>query len=159
SMTDLQTLGGPNSEAHGINDAGQIVGVSDKDAVNRAFLYSDGEMTDLGTLPGGSFSNAYAINNGGQVTGTATVSGSATHAFLWDSDNGMQDLGTLGGSNSFGVSINASGEVVGYSNYPLGGNFKFHAFVSSGGAMSDLNDLISGGSGWTLTYARGINDA
>ena len=37
------------------------------------------------------------------------------HAFIWDSANGMQDIGTLGGNTSYAVGINDSGEVVGYA--------------------------------------------
>ena len=56
-------------------------------------------VTDLGTLPGGTQSCAYGINNSGQVVGSAETSGGADHAFLY-SGGSMQDLGTLGGTNS-----------------------------------------------------------
>jgi len=39
----------------------------------RAFLYSDGAITDLGTLPGGNYSQAYAINNSGQIVGEGDI--------------------------------------------------------------------------------------
>ena len=42
--------------------------------------------------------------------------GENSHAFLYDSTNGMKDLGTLGGTNSYAYSINDSGQVVGYSD-------------------------------------------
>ncbi len=58
-MTDLGDLGGEESFAKGINDDGQVVGYSDASAgilSPHAFVYSGGTMTDLGTLPGGSYS-------------------------------------------------------------------------------------------------------
>ena len=53
---------------------------------------------DLGTL-GGDFSVARAINEAGQVVGTSTTSSGEEHVFLWTSQGGMTDLGTLGGAD------------------------------------------------------------
>src|SRR5215217_3172364 len=57
SIKDLGTLGGGysyDSYANGINDLGQVVGES-RTASSRAhaFLWQNGKMRDLGTLPGG----------------------------------------------------------------------------------------------------------
>ena len=66
--------------------------------------------------------------------------------------------------------INSSSQLVGYftSNttdsskaYPYfeDGNYLEHAlFTTPGGAVIDLNDMISANSGWTLLTATGIND-
>src|SRR5258707_560354 len=64
---------------------------------------------------------------------------------------GIYNLGTLGGSDSEGDSINTSGQVAGESN--TAGNAAIHAFrytgtPGSGGAMADLGTL--GG-----THSRG----
>src|SRR5215218_2855729 len=76
---ELGTLRGSWSSANGINDAGKVVGYSATrgDAEQHAFLYSDGQMSDLGTLPGGANSVGMGINNADQVVGS-----SDTHAFL-----------------------------------------------------------------------------
>jgi len=68
-MIDLDTLGGNDSSARGINDIGQVVGSSKTSSGEKhAFLYENGTMTDLGTL-GGNTSIAYGINDIGQVVG------------------------------------------------------------------------------------------
>ena len=58
--------------------SGVVVGNSG----NQACLYSNGTMTDLGTLPGGSASSAIGINASGQVAGNALTSSGYNHAFL-----------------------------------------------------------------------------
>ena len=83
-MTDLGTLGGGYIYAYGINNSGQVVGVSTNDALNqnyRAFLYSDGTMIDLGTL-GGDSSAARGINEAGQIVGISTIAGGNHSAFI-----------------------------------------------------------------------------
>jgi probable HAF family extracellular repeat protein len=50
---------------------------------------------DLGTLSGGSSSTAYGINHAGQVVGQSAAAADAVHAFLWQANTGMTDLGTL----------------------------------------------------------------
>ena len=79
--------------AKGINDSGQVVGDTLIGEASHAFLYQNGLMQDLGTLPGGTGSDATAINNNGQIVGWSGVGGGGFHAFLYQ--NGlMQDLGT-----------------------------------------------------------------
>jgi probable HAF family extracellular repeat protein len=114
-IKDLGTLSGGNySVAWDVNNRGQVVGWSDTAASGeaRAFLWEDGEVTDLGTL-GGIYSAANGINNRGQVVGS-----SESHAVLWE-DGRMTDLGTLPGgefeSHHVAEDINARGQVVGRS--------------------------------------------
>jgi probable HAF family extracellular repeat protein len=145
-MTDL---GGTFSSGWAINDAGQVTG----DSSARAVLWSGGIVTDLGTL-GGLYSSGRAINASGTVAGAASLDSGLTHAFLY-ADGAVSDLGTLGGDYSEAYGINSAGAVVGTSSTTTA----FHAFVYSGGAMQDLNDLIDPALGITLGEARGINDA
>ena len=57
-------------------------------------------VTDLGTLPGGTYSLAGGLSNSGWVEGYSYLSDdTATHAVLWRKGV-MTDLGTLGGPNS-----------------------------------------------------------
>ena len=66
--TDLGTLAASNSgdsHAWDVNEQGQIVGSS----AEHAFLYDEGEMIDLGVLPGTTRSDAFSINELGHVVG------------------------------------------------------------------------------------------
>ena len=120
----------PGSRGMDVNAGRQVVGFTF--FPERAFLYDGGQMQDLGRLDLGAL--AFAINDASQVTGESG------HAFLWDSVNGMQDLGTLGGSGSTGRGINNTGKIVGWSDISDGSGQ--HAFLwDSGDGMQDLGTL------------------
>ena len=170
--TDLGTLGGSESHAYSINNYGQATGYSTilvtyTDAYGnpyiveetRAFLSDGATMSDLGTLPGSSYSYGSSINNSGQIAGWSG------NAFLYT--NGvMTDIGTLpgaGASFSRAYGINDLGDVVGAA-YIMGlDSDPFHpqprAFIYSNGAMTNLNSLVGPASGWLLEEARDINES
>src|SRR5206468_377891 len=86
---------------------------------SHAFLYSDGVMTDLGTLTPevDAQADVRAINNSGQVVGNAIALGGRgyrPHAYLY-SDGVMTDLGTIGEEQSGAMVTNEGGQVVGVS--------------------------------------------
>lgn len=148
-LTDLGTLGGTNSTAESVNDAGVIVGRSQiaGNTAEHAFIYDNGKMTDLGTL--GSYSAAYAINNAGQIVGSSVTAGGQQNAFFYH--NGvMTDLGWLG-SASYARDVNEHGQAV--VSQTIGGGWLY-----SGGAMHNLNTLIDPAAGLTIKEAAGIND-
>ena len=142
-----------NSIALAINDSSQITGEAQSSGSGvHAFLYSNGVMTDLGTLPGGSNSMGYGINASGQITGQSGIAGGASHAFLY-SNGAMTDLDTLpGGSNSVGYGINNSGQITGQSGVAGGSS---HAFVYASGIMTDLGTLPGG----SISVGYGINNS
>ena len=78
--TTLGSLGGNFGSAYGINDAGQVIGMSG----SRAFFYADGAMYDLNTLlvPGSGVtdlgfyaSSGGGLNNNGQIAATGSYGG------------------------------------------------------------------------------------
>src|SRR5438270_23290 len=85
TVTDLGALGGTNSIAYGLSDAGEVCGVSDVagDSSQHGFTWVNGKMQDLGTLTG-NFSFANNSNAAGQVVGAATTANdTGQHAVLW----------------------------------------------------------------------------
>jgi probable HAF family extracellular repeat protein len=142
-----------------INNRDEVVGTRN----GRAFLWSRGVLTDLGTLPGGGYSSAAAINDRGEVVGS---SGTATsvHAFRWR-DGLMTDLGALPGewSRSFANDINNAGVAVGESGvmefaairWPRDGTMQQLTDVGSGAkSINDHGDITGTSSGGVFVWHR-----
>jgi len=167
AVTYLPTLGGSDCRGMAINNAGEIAGYAETaDGDNRAFLWLPepahglpAGMHDLGTLGEyGPESYGYDLNDYADVVGAADTSPVRQHAFLWLPTRGslvhpgMNDLGTLGGSDSEARGINNNGQVVGWAN-TYGVTLR-HAFLWYNG-MNDLGALPDG----ALSEAFAINDA
>ncbi|MFQ5463688.1 MAG: DUF3466 family protein [Phycisphaerae bacterium] len=149
TITDLGTLGGSTTFAFGINDSGQVVGLSALDAQpggdSHAFLWDNGSMTDLGDF-GGSNSSANAINNAGEVTGFAENAAGFQHAFLWQNGTLIDLMAGNTTSHGSGWAINESTQVAGHIG-PV-------AFLWEQGVMTLLNPVCA-----TPVRANGINEA
>jgi len=80
-----------------------------------AFIWRDGEMTDLGVPPGGALPFPEALNDHDQVVGSYFRPEDRTrHAFLWQ-DGRMIDLGALAGAEaSEATDINDQGQISGF---------------------------------------------
>jgi probable HAF family extracellular repeat protein len=162
TMLDLGTLGNaPDSLASGINERGQVIGVSITNGSafdgrnGHGFIWQKGTMTAIPTL-GGSYNGPTAINNRGQVVGASSLPGDATaHAFLWQHGT-LTDLGTLAGDVfSEAVDITDRGQIVGDSCLPSG---NCRAVLWAHRHAIDLNTLISKSSGWQLIDAQAENE-
>jgi len=82
-MQPLGTLGGMNSWARAVNNAGVIVGDADTAAYDtRAFRWQAGQMTELGTL-GGDNSAAMDISDQGVIVGWAENANREKRAVMW----------------------------------------------------------------------------
>lgn len=157
-LTDLSSR--PESGPTGINRSGLVCGVNATNGSYHAMLYN-GLWTDLGTL-GGDESLATGINDAGQVVGYSQTADQSTNAFLWTpggkdgvaTNPQMKNLGNLGSPACEAFSVNNSGQVTGYSSLSASPTSPQHAFLYSGGKMSDV------GTNFTFlvnSYGYGIN--
>ena len=155
-FTDLGTLGGTYSIGYGINDSGQVAGLSKLpgNVEWHATRWDSTTPTDLGTL-GGRDSYAVGINNAGQVVGYSfTADGGGQnqhHATRWDG-NTPTDLGTLGGRNSSAYGINEAGQIAGWAD--RSDVVASRATKWDGTTPTDLGTL-----GGHDSFAFGINNA
>ena len=141
----LQSIGpvGHNTNATGINNSGEVVGIDQTS--NRAFTFTiDSGYQNLPLVSGYTTSGAAAINNAGQVVGTLGTNGTLTSAYIYSSSNGTQLLGSIG-FGSWATAINDSGVVVGNYNKinPLFGSDESGFIYSTGQGIQDLNTLYS----------------
>lgn len=135
-----------------INNAGQVVGSYGSSTGNgtdsQAFIGGSTPFRSLGTL-GGANSGANGVNASGQVTGWANDASGASRAFISNANGGtLRDLNAPFGA---GVSINASGQVV-------GGNSLGPSFVTgpNGSGAATYGPAGYGGDEQPVTVA--IND-
>ena len=139
---------GFNGVATSINNAGNVVGYSYVDSINRhAFLYGNNKISDIDTF--GVYSAALAVNDEGVIVGFASDQyNGVAHAFVYI--NGvMTDIHPA--TESYARDVNNEGQVVG--EFLTADQSAFHAFLYSQGMFTDLG---SGGSQETVAFA--IND-
>jgi probable HAF family extracellular repeat protein len=126
----------------------------------RAFYWKNGVMQDLGTLGTGTDATAALINERGQVVGWSYINSTpaaacafplTTGTFIWDKKNGMQDIGSFGGTCTTAYDLNNRGRVVGSSNNP--GDAMNLAFVWD--RATGMTELTTAGAG----SAFAVNDA
>lgn len=85
-MTDIGTLdGGQYSEATGLNNRGQVVGLANTGGGLRGFVWQHGVLVDLGVVAGGGVNGSQArdVNDFGLIAGSSDVASGEFHAVLW----------------------------------------------------------------------------
>ncbi|HEV2804474.1 MAG TPA: hypothetical protein VGW57_06020 [Chthoniobacterales bacterium] len=162
--------GDTSGAATGINEQGQIVGISGicDQAVGRytaksALLWDkNGNIVDLGNLGAPWWNTPTNINQRGDVVGfagdPAFPEGDILHAFIWTAKDGIRPLGALPGHiHSEAYGINEKRQVVGVS---CDADFiDCRAFIWENGVMTDLNALKQPTYPGRLEQAKDINEA
>lgn len=143
-VIDLHPVGNDGySEARGINNLGQVVGLIYCLNRNNVFSWTADKGMRIIDTPG---INAFAldVNDSGTIIGTYHKQ-NESYAFKISVNDRFEDLG-LG----YPIAINNSGTIVGSNNTePL---------IWKSSDPTPLNQLIGRNSGWKLTQVRDIND-
>lgn len=126
----------------GLSSTGVVVGWSGQ----QPFIWHAGSGTQLiAGLPANSA--PMAVASGDRVAGyyrTAGGNSAPYHAFYWSPGTGFQDIGTLGGAESYAFGINDAGTVVGVSLTAGGISHAFSWTQAQG--MVDLGVTLPGAS-------------
>jgi probable HAF family extracellular repeat protein len=157
SLTDLGRYNNSNTFFDDINEAGVIVGDS-----NRAFRYEPGTgYVELAALSGSTSANASAINENDWVAGSSSAEISPglnqTRGTVWKPDGTLINLGILDipgqdDTTSVAFGVNDNNEVVGYFGNPTAFS---HAFYWN--EVSGIVDL--GAPGGRSSFANDINNS
>jgi probable HAF family extracellular repeat protein len=156
---DLGTLGGSLAQAYGVDAAGNVVGTSTTPSNARHGVFWSGGMTyDLTPWTTGAAFDIANVGGTTTIVGNATI-GNATQAVRWV-PNGvggftMTSLGAPAGGSSYAYGIDAAGTIVGTGKTSTGSAIGLLWPV--GGAMTDINTLISPPCRCTVTDLRGVD--
>ena len=138
------TVIGENAFPAGLNNGGQVVGqLYGTPGHTKAFQWSQEEgIKDLGTLPPPADygSSASAINDAGDIIGHSAERNNNWHPFVRSASLGMVSIPTLGGRQASPISVNASGQIVGWASRP---DTLWRAFLfKPGKTIQDLGSVI-----------------
>jgi probable HAF family extracellular repeat protein len=165
TLTDLGVLpgalgnvgtGGPSSTAIAFNGEGDIVGVSDTKytradtAVQHAFLYNNGVMTDLGAIAGPTYnSTASSVDDSHEIVGSTNTLSSAngsvlSRAFLYTNGT-MYNLTffLVGGPTALltnALWIDCQGNIAAVGTPASGGTTHSYLLVRQGAARTTCPD-------------------
>ena len=151
------TVGGPDSEAWGFNNVGDIVGGSYSSSgsshapyvAQHAFLYNSGGMTDLGVIAGPEYNSlAEAVNDSHEIVGTTNTLSSAdgsvlSRAFLYTNGTMYNLTFYLVGGPTVLLSdaywIDCQGHIAAVGTPASGGNTHSYLLVRQGAARACQN--------------------
>jgi probable HAF family extracellular repeat protein len=173
SITNVGNLGGSSSRAVAINESGQATGTASlaerveynvgcvprhrpcHTSPERPFLFSEGTITNLGSLEGGLFAEATGINNLGEVVGNSSLKQVSPNVRTFE-DAFVVRSGKITDLGRFRASvINDSGVVAGSEGVGTEGHTD--AITDANGKITDLGVLP--GEGGIFTVPTGINDS
>lgn len=144
----LESNGFWNSQAFGINELNQIVGVGNQSSGmgGIGFRYDGGTITTLGA----NTTYGYDINESGQIVGNY-ADNAAGDGYIYESGVATTFDSLPGAVLTYGYAINDSGVAVGGA---LNASYLAEAFVYAGGTASGLGTL-----GGSVSFANDINNA
>jgi probable HAF family extracellular repeat protein len=153
--------GGSYSVAYAISaDSNCIAGISTGSAgLADTFLYTGGQMHDLGMAPGGAV-QPISVTDSGEVVGNtyASYGPTSSQAFVYR-DGAFQSLAASGSTWTCACSANASGEIVGVSDAFIGTSNPAGVCFYANGSWTSLASLIDPQDGVTVAAAGAVNDA
>ena len=193
-LTDLGILPGfPSASASGINGLGDVVCNSERfetvesqvRLLSRAYLWHNGQKTNIGVLPGCNSSRVNAINSNGEIIGQCSAETfahaiSPQQGFVWQNHHMTELKGLEGSVSSSPFGINDQGDIVGIGDSPPPGSGteaqiatdfptpdlsnadlnapKTRAVLWRAGRAYDLSRFLQTASGWQLTIANAVNN-
>ena len=151
------TAFGQGTNANGLNDRGQVVGLYwDPNTLRPRLPAEPRQLHHPRRSQRGPLTDAVSLNNREQIVGYYADSGSVIHGFLLSHGQYTTlddpNAGTAAGQGTYAVGINDRGQIVG--NYVDAGGV-FHGFLLSHGQYTTLDEP----NGVAFTQAFGINDA
>lgn len=163
-----QTLGGDNSQACGLNDAGDVAGLGYVGSYSHAYVKPNGaDGVDLGVPAGYVESRATGINSAKTIVGYLTDTEGITTACVWYPAGATWTAAAslFGVADSKAFAINQAGQAAGFRR--VAGVYQA-VLKSPGQPLQDLGALLPGGeseafdvndSGWVVgggAYYDGI---
>ena len=140
-----------HSNATEMNDNGQIIGYAyDANWQNKAVFWNQGQVVEMGVIPGTNYTYPTHLNNRGQVIGT---SDNSSKAWIWE--NGVYTvLDKLNANDTYTIPqfINDQGIVAGIS---YDQSYKISSWVWQNGQFTKLADVP----GTTNSQIRGLNES
>jgi probable HAF family extracellular repeat protein len=153
----LGTLGGAQSGAYDINEAGVITGFAwPTDApfstFGQGFIYEDDTMSPLGTYndPNG-YSRGHGINDSKEIAGRSSdgvFAGNPKYTTYWDSSQNLNQFQNAAGYST-AEQINNNGLIVGAARQVTTGSTLYAATWDTAGNEHILNAGIFGSKAWS----------